>query len=154
MAYRVVAVSEELSQKVRTTLKSPQYGHPASVEVAKGYGPCRTCLRKFEEGKEERVLFTYNPFEGVSKLPAPGPIFVHKETCQRYEGGTLPDDIRDLPLLLDGHSEDGMVKVRERISDGNADIQIERIMNDPAVCYIQVRNSEAGCFIARIERTI
>jgi len=151
--YRVVAVSDELSERVRTTLKSPQYGHPAFIEIANGCGPCRSCLRKFEEGKEERVLFTYNPFEGISDLPAPGPIFVHREDCKKYEGETFPEELRDLLLVLDGHKKDGMLTRREQIEDGGVDERIQQMLKDPDIEYIQVRNGQAGCFITRIERT-
>ena len=53
-AYHVIAIPETLAQKVRTTLKAPGYGHPAHVETASGYGPCRLCLKKFREGEEDR----------------------------------------------------------------------------------------------------
>jgi hypothetical protein len=46
-AYHVIAVPETLAQEVRETLKAPRYGHPAHVERATGYGPCRLCLRCF-----------------------------------------------------------------------------------------------------------
>ncbi|HSG38878.1 MAG TPA: DUF1203 domain-containing protein, partial [Thermoanaerobaculia bacterium] len=58
--YRVISIPEEFASKVRTTLKAPRYGHPAHVEVAAGYGPCRACLQKFREGEEERILFTFD----------------------------------------------------------------------------------------------
>ncbi len=57
-SYRVIAIPEQIAQHVRATLKSPQYGHPAHVEVAKGYGPCRSCLQTFHTGEEQRILFT------------------------------------------------------------------------------------------------
>src|SRR6476620_2558880 len=60
--YRVVAVGSPITDVVRRTLKAPGYGHPAHVEVAAGYGPCRQCLRDFAVGQERRILFTYDPF--------------------------------------------------------------------------------------------
>jgi hypothetical protein len=56
LRYRVSGISEQLAQTVRSTLQSPQYGHPAHVEVASGYGPCRQCLKTFNQGQEERIL--------------------------------------------------------------------------------------------------
>jgi len=152
--YRIIAVSEESAEKVRAALKSPQYGHPAYVEAASGYGPCRCCLRKFEKGKDERILFTYNPFEGLQELPTPGPIYIHLKECRKYEGERFPDELRDLPLVLEGYKRDGMIKRRERINDGEVDERIEEIMKDIEIEYIQVRNGEAGCYITRIERAV
>jgi hypothetical protein len=72
--FRVVGIPEELAQQARTEMRSPQYGHPAHAEVAKGYGPCRSCLDRFQTGEDERLLFTYNPFAGLDPYPSPGPI--------------------------------------------------------------------------------
>src|SRR5260370_36834596 len=82
---RVVAIPTKTAEIVRATLKSPGYGHPAHIEVAGGYGPCRHCLRDFRVGQEKRILFTYDAFYGVEPLPFPGPIFFHAEACARYQ---------------------------------------------------------------------
>ena len=73
MNYKIVPIELELARSVRENMKSPQYGHPAFAEIADGYGPCRQCLKTFEQGAEERILFTYNAFENLSRLPLPGP---------------------------------------------------------------------------------
>jgi len=64
-AFRYVALTTEVADAVRATLTSPRYGHPAHVEVAKGHGPCRHCLRTFDVGQERRILFTLDPFDGL-----------------------------------------------------------------------------------------
>ena len=151
MSYQIVAVSEEISRKVRKEMRSPQYGHPAFVEVAKGYGPCRSCLRKFDEGREERILFTYNPFEGLSDLPLPGPVFIHGADCERYEKEGFPEELLDLPLLFEGFGETGRLETRVGIDRSAVDDQIRAVLDTPGVDYIYVRNAEAGCFVARID---
>jgi Protein of unknown function (DUF1203) len=150
--YRIVPIPEEIANQVRSTLKSPQYGHPAHVDVAAGYGPCRSCLRTFRKGEEERVLFTYNPFEGLDSYPSPGPVFVHHEACPRYDGEGFPADLRPLPLTLEAYGQDRWIVGRERVVDGDVDGTVERLFAQTGVEYIHVRNSEAGCYIARIER--
>ena len=50
--FRVLPIDSAITEKVRNTLKSPQYGHPAHVELAAGYGPCRSCLKQFRTGKK------------------------------------------------------------------------------------------------------
>jgi hypothetical protein len=59
--YRIVPIPAGIAEAVRATGRSPQYGHPAHVDLALGYGPCRCCLRTFREAHEKRILFTYNP---------------------------------------------------------------------------------------------
>lgn len=81
---RVRTITTDVATKVRQTRVSPQYGHPAHQELAGGYGPCRHCLKVFAIGKDERILFTYNPFQGVDEVPYPGPIYIHAEECERY----------------------------------------------------------------------
>lgn len=151
-SFRVVGIPAGLSQEVRTTLSSPQYHHPAHVETAAGYGPCRSCLATFEEGQEERILFMYNPFAGLDPYPSPGPIFIHREECAAWEAESFPPMLRHLPLTFEGYGEDRWIVARERVADGEAERAIARLFADPAVRYIHVRNTEAGCFIARVER--
>ena len=150
--YRIAAIPEVISSKVRNTLVSPQYGHPALVDLAKGYGPCRSCLKTFHKGEENRILFTYNPFEGLDALPSPGPIFIHEEECHRYEGTTFPLEIRSLPLYFEGYGQEGLILETERIVNEGIEEAIERFFLNTEVKYINIRNAEAGCFIARIDR--
>lgn len=65
--FRLVPIASDLADRVRHERRSPQYAHPATVEVAKGYGPCRQCLRTFRTGEEDRILFTY--IAGVERMP-------------------------------------------------------------------------------------
>ncbi|HYO13148.1 MAG TPA: DUF1203 domain-containing protein [Thermoanaerobaculia bacterium] len=150
--YRVIAIPEELADQARAALKSPQYGHPAHIEIATGYGPCRSCLRTFQEGEEERILFTYDPFAGLDSYPSPGPVFIHREGCPRYEEAGFPEGIRRLPLTLEAYGRGRWLVARERVAGGDVDGSVGRLFSHPAVEYIHVRNTEAGCYIARIER--
>lgn len=152
MTYQVVAIAGNISKQVRATLAAPQYGHPAHVEIAKGYGPCRSCLRTFRTGAEARILFTYNPFAGLDPYPLPGPVFIHHEDCVRYEEPGFPKDLLSLPLMLEGYGRGRRLVAAERVEHGEADSAICRLFAHAAIDYIHVRNLEAGCFIAHIER--
>ena len=152
-SYRVISIPNELAQEVRATGKSPQYGHPAHSELAKGYGPCRVCLRKFRQGEERRLLFTYNPFEKLADYPSPGPIFIHESECRNFdEPETFPPEIRTLPLMLEAYEHDRGLLLHEPVREGEIDASISRMLALPSVEYLHVRNREAGCYIARIER--
>jgi len=151
-SYRVIAIPEQIAQRVRATLKSPQYGHPAHVEVASGYGPCRSCLQTFHTGEEQRILFTYNPFEGLADYPSPGPVFIHKEECPSYANSGFPIQLRELPLMLEAFGQNRELIKQERVANDAVDTVITRLFSNPAADYLHVRNAEAGCYIARIER--
>src|SRR3954465_2888782 len=100
--YRIQGLPESLAAAARATMRSPQYGHPAHVEVATGYGPCRLCLQAFTVGADQRLLSTSRPFPDPAGLPAPGPVFIHSEPCARYDATVLPDALRPLPLVVEG----------------------------------------------------
>jgi hypothetical protein len=150
--YRIQGIPESLAADTRATMRSPQYGHPAHVEVATGYGPCRLCLQTFTEGSDERVLFTYQPFTDSDALPAPGPIFIHREPCERYDDLSLPEALRPVPLVLEGYGSGGALLVQRRVGNGSFEAALDEVMARPGAQYAHLRNAEAGCFIARIDR--
>ena len=151
--FRVLPIDSALAEKVRSTLSSPQYGHPAHRELAQGYGPCRVCLKQFRAGEEDRILFTYNPFESLDSYPSPGPIFIHAKSCPGFsEPDQFPEELKSLPLTLEAYGDNRWIMARERPSADEIEISLERLLHTSGVRYIHVRNTEAGCFIARIER--
>ena len=153
MNYRVTPISADIASTVRETLVSPQYkGLTAIVSLANGYGPCRSCLRVFDEGTDRRIYFTYNSFEGRSNLPDPGPVFVHRNECPSFTGEGIPGDLFKLPVLFEAFGDESLLISRVPMDPGQADSQIDALFADPAVRFINMRNAEAGCFIATIER--
>jgi Protein of unknown function (DUF1203) len=152
MSYKVVPISSEAARSVRENMKSPQYGHPAFADVAKGYGPCRVCLKTFVKDREERILFTYNSFENLSSLPLPSPVYIHKNECESFSESGFPDDLVNLPLLLESYGVESKLIQRIPFDKDKIDVQVENLFNSGEVEYINIRNSEAGCFVARIER--
>jgi hypothetical protein len=154
MRYRVSGIPEPLARAVRSSLASPQYGHPAHVEVATGYGPCRLCLQTFREGEEERILFTYQPFTDASALPSPGPVFIHRKECERYDTFAFPDALRHLPLAVDGYGAAGRLVRQAIVGEEPIEQVLDGVFTAGPVAYAHVRNGEAGCFIARVERAV
>jgi Protein of unknown function (DUF1203) len=154
MNYKVIPIPAEIATSVRKNMLSPQYKHTAFASIATGYGPCRSCLNVFDEGREERILFTYNSFEGLSALPLPSPIFIHKNDCKQFSGDGFPQDLIDLPLLFEAFGENSELIKREKVERKETDSQIAELFGLKAVKYINLRNAEAGCFVALIERNI
>jgi Protein of unknown function (DUF1203) len=152
-SYQVTPVNNEIAQEVRQTLKAPGYGHPAYVDVARGYGPCRVCLQTFTVDRDQRILFTHDPFAGHEPFPLPGPIYIHADACVPYaETSRFPDGLRFIPLTFHGYADERRIRAQERIDDGKVEEIVDRLFADPLIDYIHVRNTEAGCFIARIDR--
>jgi hypothetical protein len=150
--YRVFGIPDEVAAAVRATLRSPQYGHPAHAEVATGYGPCRLCLQAFEVGADERLLFTYQPFSDEAALPAPGPVFIHRGPCTRYDGVGVPQALAPLPLVVEGYGEAGTLLLQRRVGEALVEEVLDEAFQHSGTRYAHLRNGEAGCFIARVER--
>jgi hypothetical protein len=151
LRYRVSGISEGLAQTVRSTLHSPHYGHPAHVEMATVYGPCRQCLKTFNQGQQERILFTSQPFISPGALPAPGPVFIHREACRQYDELRFPEGLRAIPLVMESYGERGRLLNQQRVGERTVEEVIEEQLAEPRIEYLHVRNAEAGCFIARVQ---
>jgi hypothetical protein len=152
--YRIQGLPESLAAAARATMRSPQYGHPAHVEVATGYGPCRLCLQTFTVGADQRLLFTYQPFTDPEALPAPGPVFIHSEPCGRYDAAVLPEALRPLPLVVEGYGAGGALLVQRRVGTTGFEPVLDEVLGRSGIHYAHLRNAEAGCFIARIDREL
>jgi hypothetical protein len=121
--------------------------------VAKGYGPCRHCLRAFEVGQEQRILFTHDPFDEIESLPLPGPVFIHADECARYdEAGGFPDDLRAHAVTLNAYGVGRRLLAQAYVADGLVEPELERLFADADVAYVHVRDTRAGCYDLRVER--
>ena len=153
MEYKVNAIPKAVASEVRRTRISPQYKSlAASASVANGYGPCRSCLRVFDEGRDRRIYLTYNSFDGRSPLPDPGPIFIHENECERFEKPGFPDQILDIPIYLEAFGDESVLVRRIKMNPAEVDEQIADLLCDVSVRFLNVRNAEAGCFIASVDR--
>lgn len=151
--FRVIAISEQLAERVRATRRSPGYGHPVHAEAADGPWPCRVCLERKEPHGERRLLFTYDAFHGVEELPLPGPVFIHEEPCRRFEGGNrFPDDLRRVPLTLNAYGPGRRLLAQEYVADGAVEPVLEALLARAEVAYVHLRHTRAGCYLARVER--
>ena len=150
---RVVAIATKVAERVRRDRKAPGYGHPAHLEVATGYGPCRHCLRPFKIGAEQRILFTLDPFHGIESLPMPGPVFIHAEPCERYgEDAGLPKNWGAHSTTLVAFARGRRQIAEEHVEAAVVESAIERLLARTDVDYIHVRDKEAGCYDFRVER--
>ena len=148
--FTVEAIPEAVAAHVRAHGRDRLWGHRAVTQPATGFGPCRLCLRTFREG-EQRTLFTYDTYAGVAEFPQPGPVFVHADRCSRYDEDGFPSALRELKLTFEAVAPGPRVVAFERTEGGDLEGAIERLLALPEVEYVNVRNTEAGCFVARID---
>jgi hypothetical protein len=154
MPNKIVAISTEVADTVRRTMRAPVYGFPAHKELATDAAPCRHCLRLITPQVDEAILFTYDRFTGVEQLPQPGPIYVHARECLRYdEHGGFPEDLRGSGRTLEAYARGRRLITQEYVTNGEFESFIEHLFSDDQVDYLQVNSTTAGCFTFRIERT-
>lgn len=153
MNFRIVPLAEEIAEEVRRTLAAPGYGHPAHRELATGYGPCRSCLRPFVADVDARLLFTYDPFREIERLPLPGPIYIHEDCCDSYTGNhRFPDALRFIPMTLNAYGRGRQLRAVVYMDpNGDQDEAVEALLARSDVDYLHVRNTEAGCYLFRVE---
>ena len=146
--FQVAAIPTRVAEQVRTTGKSPNYGFPVHREIAAGRAPCRHCLKLIEIGREELLLFTYDPFREIGEPPLPGPVYIHAEQCPRYAGNQpIPEEYRGRLLTLEGFGENRALLREVRASNGSEQ-NIAREMFDDlrcAMCTFAARRQDASC---------
>jgi hypothetical protein len=104
-------------------------------------------------GKDRRILFTYDRFAGIESLPQPGPVYIHADNCERYDGdGGFPEGLRNSPRTLEAYAHGRKLIASESIADGKYEDAIEKLFTNSDAAYIQVNSTTAGCFTFRIER--
>jgi hypothetical protein len=153
MRYIVRGVPQEIADQVRRTHRAPGYGHPAHIEIASGTGPCRCCLEPFVPARDQRLLFTFRPRADDGSLMAPGPVFIHAEHCEAYAGDGFPHALRTLPLAFEARASGSRVSALLSCADVSAEQQMATLFSGIDVRWLHVRHAEAGCFIARVDRT-
>ena len=152
-SYRVVAIPSEVAEQVRNTGKSPNYGFPAHREVAAGRAPCRHCLKLIQKNEEELLLFTYDPSRELGEPPLPGPVYIHAAECPRHpESNVIPEEYRGRLLTLEGYGENRALVKEIRVKDGAEEGAAEQLFDEAKIRYVNVRSTEAGCFLFRLER--
>ena len=152
MRFKVRGIPQEIADEVRRTRLSPGYGHPAHLEVARGTGPCRCCLRPFVPGREQRLLFTYRPSGDGASLMAPGPVFIHADHCDAYDGDGFPEELRGVALAFEARSSGSRVPELSARDDAPAEAQIKVLFEELFAQWLHVRHAQAGCYIARVDR--
>jgi hypothetical protein len=152
-SFQIMSIPTEIVQAVRATGKAPQYGFPAHKEIASGRAPCRHCLRLIRIREQQLFLFTYDPFENVGAPPLPGPVYIHADHCERSVGATaFPEEYRGRALTFAAYGDDRALLAEVRLKNGREDEEAGKLFANPAVKYIHVRSTDAGCYLFRLDR--
>lgn len=129
-------------------------GQAAVLRVAEGLAnPCRHCLGLIAQGSEKLVL-AYRPFEALQPYAETGPIFLHKDPCNRYDSGSLPAWFDYLePAIVRGYGSDHWIRydTGQVVRGRELTAVSQQILRDDTIAYVHVR-SKYNCFQCRIDR--
>jgi hypothetical protein len=155
--FKIVPLSKDYAAKIRNERKD-DFGNEVIEQVATGKGPCRVSLKPFKVGEDSRLLLSHSPFAEQNAFNQPGPIFISKEEVEPYNDvHRFPPEIKankeSFPLSLIGYSKKQSMVFTQLVGDDDVDVLIEKIFDEsPKVEYLHVRNSEACCYICKVER--
>jgi hypothetical protein len=79
-------------------------------------------------------------------------VYIHADECVRYDGDGFPADLRGLRLTFEAVAAGPRVVALARTEGGDVDAAIEGLLDLPGVDVVHVRNTDAGCFVARAGR--
>ena len=157
--YKIVPLSKAFAQRIRL-LMVDDFGHAVTEKVAAGAGPCRVSLKPFRTGVDKRLLLSHSPFETNNAYNQPGPVFINSEEVEEYSDVyRFPPEIKadkiSFPLSFIGYDEEQQMALSRLVGDFDIDTLIEKNFDTRAdIDYLHVRNSEACCFICKIERLV
>ena len=155
--FKIVPLTKEYANKIRES-KVDNFGNPVYEQLASGKGPCRISLKPFEVGKDSRLVFAHSPFSIHNAFNQSGPIFIHKDEVEPYSDiYNFPPEIKadkqNLPLSLIGYNKNQLMIFSQLVGDTDIDLLIPKIFeSEKEIEYLHARNSEACCFICKIER--
>jgi hypothetical protein len=155
--FKIVPLSKEFVNQIRKT-NIDNFGNEVYEQLATGKGPCRISLKPFNVGQDIRLVFAYSPFSENNAFNQSGPIFIHKNEVEQYLDiynfpKELKEDKENFPLSPIGYSKEQKMIFTKLVGDDDIDLLIAEIFETKSdVEYLHARNSEACCFICKIER--
>jgi hypothetical protein len=132
------------------------YGLRPELHVSDGQGmPCRHCLANIAEG-DPYLIIAYRPFPDLQPYAETGPVFLHAQDCEAYNGETSVPAIltTSKDYLLRGYSaDDRIVYGTGAVTPVDAiDARAAELLERSDIAYVHVRSARNNCYQCRIER--
>ncbi|TKT55420.1 DUF1203 domain-containing protein [Rhizobiaceae bacterium LC148] len=132
------------------------YGLQPETRVSDGPGhPCRHCLRNIGAG-EEFLVFAYRPFPELQPYAETGPIFLHKQPCERYAAReVIPPILTSPDYIVRGYGRDDRIVYGSGAVTPTGEIaaRAEDLLAREDIAYVHVRSARNNCFQCRIDGT-
>ena len=124
---------------------------PGAVRrAADDRSPCRRCLRDAVEG-ELLVLASYDPFTVRSPYAGAGPVFVHADGCEPFDGSQT-EQVGGRTLSIRAYDADAMLSDAAVVPGERFEASVRELLDDPDVAFLHVHFAGPGCFAFRVDR--
>lgn len=131
------------------------YGLLPETMVSDGPGhPCRHCLKNIDAG-EALLVFAYRPFPELQPYAETGPVFLHKEPCERYAAEeVLPPVLTSPDFIVRGYNAENRIVYGTGAVTLTAVIRsyATQLLERPEIAYVHVRSARNNCYQCRIDR--
>ena len=100
------------------------------------------------------LLLAYLPFDELQPYAETGPIFLHKDSCERYDRDVMPEwfDYFD-PAIIRGYNEQHTIRydTGQALAGKELATACQNILSDASIAYVHIR-SKFNCFQCRVDR--
>ena len=125
-------------------------GAPDAVRrAADDRSPCRRCPRDAAPG-EPLVLAPYDPFTVRSPYAGSGPVFVHADGCEPFEGEET-EQVGGRTLSIRAYDADAMLTDSAVLPGERFEDAAREMLDDPDTAFLHVHFAGPGCFAFRVD---
>jgi len=149
--FRFVALPTAVAEDARKAASENRPDHRLLVVDEPDSAPCRHCLQWAQPG-ERVILFPYNAVPVGRPYSETGPIFVHAESCPRYEEPGYPSGFRQGRVFRAYDSEQNLIDARQ-LDGEEPEAVIENLFKNPEAAFVHARSATRGCYTFGVERS-
>jgi len=123
-------------------------------KIADHPSPCRHCLAEADIGAPV-LLGSYHFGRPYGVYWTPSPIFVHAETCKRFEwADSVPEIVRHRLVSVRAYDTDDMCiyDLGDVCDAAYVERLLDRALADRRTDYVNIHTARPGCFLCRVER--
>ena len=155
MRFRYMALASAKADQFRTS-GGDDFGNPVRTLTADadiGYF-CRHCLGQAGKGRSV-LLGSYNVEQPKGHYWQPSPIFIHDESCPRFEGDEIPAALRAIQLInVRPYDRDDRIlyDLNDTTTGDRLEALLARCFADERTRFANIHTGRPGCFLCRVER--
>jgi hypothetical protein len=152
--FRCVAMPTETAERFRATLRDDAGNKLRHMIAGPAGAPCRHCLRDAAPG-EAVLLGSYNLPGPLGIYWTPSPVFIHAESCERYDQA---DHVAEIvrPRLVSVRAYDAeqmcLYDLGHVAQGDTIDAALANALSDERTAFVNIHTAKPGCMLCRVER--